>query len=68
MTDNDSFDERNAIEERGETRSALLPEEAAVDSADPAAQAREVLRDSERRAEHPGEAEQRRTPEETAEG
>jgi len=54
MTDNESeraFDRRNGIDERAETRAELLPEEAAVSSVDPKAQAREVLRDSEHRAE-----------------
>lgn len=59
------FDQRNNIPERGETRAELLPEEQAADSADPDAQAREVLRDSDRRTEDP-EPTMRRRPEETA--
>jgi hypothetical protein len=51
-------------DERTTTRAELLPEEKAVDSADPEAQAREVLRDSDRRTEAP-EPTMRRRPEET---
>jgi hypothetical protein len=50
--------------DRTETRAELLPEEQAVDSADPEGQAREVLRDSDRRTEAP-EPTMRRKPEET---
>ena len=51
------FDERTGVDERAETRATLLPEEEAADgSADPEAQAREVLRDSEVRTEVPGAA------------
>jgi hypothetical protein len=65
MSGTESFDRRNAIEERAETRSELLPEEEAASSADPKAQAREVLRDSERRAAAEGVADEHRKPEET---
>jgi hypothetical protein len=51
-------------DERTAGRAELLPEEQAVDSADPEAQAREVLRDSDRRTEAP-EPTMRRRPEET---
>jgi hypothetical protein len=51
-------------DERTAGRAELLPEEKAVESADPEAQAREVLRDSDRRTEHPEPAMTRR-PEET---
>ncbi|WP_166639816.1 hypothetical protein [Amycolatopsis sp. SID8362] len=51
--------------DRTETRAELLPEEQAVDSEDPEGQAREVLRDSDRRTEQP-EPTMRRRPEETA--
>jgi hypothetical protein len=53
------------IPDRTETRAELLPEEQAADSADPEAQAREVLKDSDRRTEAP-EPTMRRRPEETA--
>jgi hypothetical protein len=56
---------RDDITERAETRAELLPEEKAVDSADPEGQAREVLRDSDRRTEHPEATLGRRRPEET---
>jgi hypothetical protein len=65
MTGTESFDRRNGIDARAETRAELLPEEKAVSSADPQAQAREVLRDSERRAAAEGEADEHRKPEET---
>ncbi|MFG1643745.1 hypothetical protein ACGFMK_25900 [Amycolatopsis sp. NPDC049252] len=51
-------------DERTAGRAELLPEEQAVESADPEAQAREVLRDSDRRSEFP-EPTMRRRPEET---
>jgi hypothetical protein len=57
--------ERDKIPERSETRAELLPEEQAVESDDPEGQAREVLRDSDRRTENP-EPTMRRRPEETA--
>jgi hypothetical protein len=50
------FDERTGVDERAGTRAALLPEEQTAGSADPEAQAREVLRDSEVRTEVPGAA------------
>jgi hypothetical protein len=50
------FDRRTGVTERAGTRAALLPEERAAGSADPEAQAREVLRDSEVRTEIPGSA------------
>jgi hypothetical protein len=50
--------------DRTETRAELLPEEQTAESADPEGQAREVLRDSDRRTEHP-EPTMRRRPEET---
>lgn len=50
------FDRRTGVDERAESRAALLPEERAAGSADPEAQAREVLRDSEVRTEIPGAA------------
>ena len=53
------------IPDRTETRAELLPEEQAAASADPEGQAREVLRDSDRRTEKP-EPTMRRRPEETA--
>ncbi|MEU5262012.1 hypothetical protein [Amycolatopsis sp. NPDC021455] len=56
---------RDEIAERAETRAELLPEEQAVDSADPEGQAREVLRGSDRRTEHPEATLGRRRPEET---
>jgi hypothetical protein len=61
----EAFDERNKIAERSTTRAELLPEEQAAESADPEGQAREVLRDSDRRTEAP-EPTMRRRPEETA--
>ncbi|WP_240325290.1 hypothetical protein [Amycolatopsis thermalba] len=64
------FDERNAVDDRAETRSTLLPEEEHAGSADPEAQAREVLRDSDLRTEVPESAPdtmiERRRPEDTA--
>jgi hypothetical protein len=67
MSGTESFDRRTGIDERAETRAELLPEEEeAVSSADPKAQAREVLRDSERRAAAEGVADEHRKPEETA--
>ncbi|PXY25935.1 hypothetical protein DI005_01140 [Prauserella sp. PE36] len=63
------FDERNAVDERAAERAELWPEEAAVGSADPEAQAREVLRDSDLRTEVPESAPdsfiERRKPDET---
>lgn len=63
------FDERNAVADRAATRSTLLPEEEHAGSADPEAQAREVLRDSDVRTEVPESAPdtmiERRRPEET---
>lgn len=50
------FDRRNAVDERARTRATLLPEEAGTGSADPQAQAREVLRDSDLRTEVPESA------------
>jgi hypothetical protein len=50
------FDRRTGVDERAGTRATLLPEEEAAGSADPEAQAREVLRDSEVRTEVPGAA------------
>jgi hypothetical protein len=50
------FDRRTGVDERAGTRAELLPEERAAGSADPEAQAREVLRDSEVRTEIPGAA------------
>ncbi|MFC4001889.1 hypothetical protein ACFS2C_14225 [Prauserella oleivorans] len=50
------FDDRNAVGERAQSRSELLPEEEAGGSADPEAQAREVLRDSDLRTEVPESA------------
>lgn len=62
------FDERNAVDERTETRAGLLPEERAAGSDDPDGQAREVLRDSDVRTEIPEAAPdtmlERRTSEE----
>ncbi|GAB1513091.1 hypothetical protein JCM33774_51330 [Actinophytocola sp. KF-1] len=52
----EEFDQRTGVDERAETRATLLPEEEAAGSADPEAQAREVLRDSEVRTEVPGAA------------
>lgn len=45
------FDERNDVDRRARTRANLLPEELGSGSADPEAQAREVLRDSDVRTE-----------------
>ncbi|GAB3150094.1 hypothetical protein GCM10027258_47650 [Amycolatopsis stemonae] len=59
------MDEHDEIPDRTETRAELLPEEQAADSADPEGQAREVLRESDRRTEAP-EPTMRRRPEETA--
>ena len=56
---------RDEMAGRAETRAELLPEEQAVGSADPEDQAREVLRDSDRRTEHPEATLGRRRPEET---
>jgi hypothetical protein len=56
---------RDEIAGRAETRAELLPEEQAVGSEDPEDQAREVLRDSDRRTEHPEATLGRRRPEET---
>lgn len=50
------FDRRTGVDERAGTRATLLPEEEVAGSADPEAQAREVLRDSEVRTEVPGAA------------
>ncbi|MFE2755090.1 hypothetical protein ACFXGA_24120 [Actinosynnema sp. NPDC059335] len=50
------FDRRNDVDRRARTRSTLLPEEEHAGSADPEAQAREVLRDSDVRTEVPGSA------------
>ncbi|MFL6119190.1 hypothetical protein [Actinophytocola sp.] len=50
------FDHRTGVDERAGTRAELLPEERVTGSADPEAQAREVLRDSELRTEVPGAA------------
>ncbi len=50
------FDRRTGVDDRAGTRATLLPEEEAAGSADPEAQAREVLRDSEVRTEVPGAA------------
>lgn len=52
----EEFDRRTGVDERADTRATLLPEERAAGSADPEAQAREVLRDSEIRTEIPGAA------------
>lgn len=52
----DEFDRRTGVDARAGTRAELLPEERAAGSADPEAQAREVLRDSEVRTEIPGAA------------
>jgi hypothetical protein len=57
-------DHADGLDERAETRAELLPEEQAVDSADPEGQARAVLRDSDRRTEDPVPTMTRR-PEET---
>lgn len=58
-------EEREVIEARGATRATLLPEEQATGSADPQAQAEEVLRDSERRT-HGAPADEHRRSEDTA--
>ncbi|WP_033438709.1 hypothetical protein [Saccharothrix sp. NRRL B-16314] len=50
------FDERNDVDRRARTRANLLPEELDTGSADPEAQAREVLRDSDVRTEIPESA------------
>lgn len=50
------FDRRNGIDRRARTRADLLPEELETGSADPEAQAREVLRDSDVRTEVPESA------------
>ncbi|MFC5053375.1 hypothetical protein [Saccharothrix xinjiangensis] len=50
------FDRRNGVDERAGTRATLLPEERSAGSADPEAQAREVLRDSDVRTEIPESA------------
>jgi hypothetical protein len=47
------FDRRTGVDDRAETRATLLPEEEAAGSADPEAQAREVLRGSEVRSSGP---------------
>ncbi|WP_233159023.1 hypothetical protein [Actinophytocola xanthii] len=52
----EEFDSRNGVDERVGTRASLLPEEQETGSADPEAQAREVLRDSELRTEMPESA------------
>jgi hypothetical protein len=52
----EEFDQRTGVADRTRTRATLLPEEQAAGSADPEAQAREVLRDSEVRTEVPGAA------------
>lgn len=56
LDDPQAFDERTGIDERAPERAELLPEEQAVHSDDPEAQAREVLRDSEVRTEVAGSA------------
>lgn len=70
LDDPRAFDERTGIDELAPHRAHLLPEEEAVGSADPEAQAREVLRDSEVRTEVPGAAPshltERRTSADTA--
>ncbi|PSL52779.1 hypothetical protein B0I31_11166 [Saccharothrix carnea] len=50
------FDRRNDVDRRARTRANLLPEELGPGSADPEAQAREVLRDSDVRTEVPESA------------
>ncbi|MER5266991.1 hypothetical protein ABTZ99_33340 [Actinosynnema sp. NPDC002837] len=50
------FDRRNDVDRRSRTRANLLPEEERTGSADPEAQAREVLRDSDVRTEIPESA------------
>ncbi|MBM7810453.1 hypothetical protein [Saccharothrix algeriensis] len=52
----EEFDRRTGVDERAVTRAELLPEEQRSGSADPEAQAREVLRDSEVRTEVPESA------------
>jgi hypothetical protein len=52
----EEFDRRTGVDERAGTRAALPPEEEVAGSADPEAQAREVLRDPEVRTEVPGAA------------
>ncbi|MFC6090947.1 hypothetical protein Q5530_00585 [Saccharothrix sp. BKS2] len=52
----ETFDRRNGVDERAATRATLLPEERETGSADPEAQAREVLRDSDVRTEIPESA------------
>jgi hypothetical protein len=52
----ETFDERHGVDERAGTRASLLPEERESGSADPEAQAREVLRDSDLRTEVPESA------------
>jgi hypothetical protein len=52
----EEFDRRNGVDERAEKRAVLLPEEQAAGSADPEAQAQEVLRDSDLRTEMPESA------------
>jgi hypothetical protein len=52
----EAFDRRNDVDRRARTRANLLPEELQAGSADPEAQAREVLRDSDVRAEIPESA------------
>jgi hypothetical protein len=56
LDDPEEFDRRNGVDERVPTRAVLLPEEEAAGSADPEAQAREVLRDSDLRTELPESA------------
>ena len=51
-----AFDQRNDVDRRSRTRANLLPEEVRTGSADPEAQAREVLRDSDVRTEVPESA------------
>ncbi|MFD1150952.1 hypothetical protein [Saccharothrix hoggarensis] len=51
-----AFDQRNDVDRRARTRANLLPEELGSGSADPEAQAREVLRDSDVRTEIPESA------------
>lgn len=70
LDDPRAFDERTGVDEHAPHRAHLLPEEQAVGSDDPEAQAREVLRDSELRTEVPGAAPshllERRTSADTA--
>lgn len=56
LDDPEAFDERNAIQDRAESRAQLLPEERTSGSADAEAQAREILRDSDVRTEIPESA------------